>query len=256
LTQSVVQPTGAPSVPWLPASDVADMQGVNIAVFGYPGSGKTTFAASAQESDLGADVLVVDLDGTAARSLSDRRDVQIAPIKDYDALIKLSEYLRRKTHPFKTLSFDTLTAQQEMALRKVMKASPTPDTPSQPEYGKANQLVSEFVSTWCAEARQKGINVVFNVHAKEERDEAGILSVRMALTPGLLTAVYQRIDTIGFLETSRSAKETKRRLLLHSTNKIVAKHHQPMTGPGRLPTEIVDPTMDVLLRAAKAQVKG
>jgi len=230
---------------------------VNICVFGYPGSGKTTFAASAQDSELGADVLIADADGTAARSLSDRRDIQVAPIKDYDGLIKLSEYLRNKSHPFKTISFDTLTAIQEMALRKVMKASPTPDTPSQPEYGKANQLVSEFISTWCAQARQKGINVIFAVHAKEETNaDTNITSLRMALTPGLLTATYQRVDSIGFLENKRVQGKVERRLLLHSTNKIVAKHHQPQTGPGRINTELVNPTMDMLLQAAKAQVKG
>jgi hypothetical protein len=87
------------------------------------------------------------------------------------------------------------------------------------------------------------------VHALEERDDStGTVLIRMALTPGIRTGVYRMTDTIGYL--SADAKTQERGLLLKSNNRIVAKHHQPMTGD-QLPLEIKSPTMDVLLRHAR-----
>jgi hypothetical protein len=246
---AVVQATATRAVPWKPASQVADAQGVNMCVFGFPGSGKTTFAAT------GPKPLIVDLDGTAARSLSDRDDVQIASAKGgWDEMDAISNYLLRSRPeeiPFETISWDTVSAMQTFALKKVMKQSATPQQPSQPEYGQANQMVIDFVEKWCLWARKTGMNVVFPVHAQEIKDEAsGIITLRMDLTPGCLKGVSKAVDSIGYLGQDLKGK---RKLLLHNTAKVVAKHHQPQTGSGRIDLEIDEPNLSQIISTLKGR---
>jgi hypothetical protein len=240
------------NTPWMPASDVADMQGINMALFGYPGSGKSTLEATAQDSDLGKDVLIIDADGTAARSLADRKDVMIYPARRWEDIQRIDQHLKTGRHPFKTIAWDTLTAMQDMSLKFVMKASPTPEQATQPEYGRSNQALLQLVGDWCSIAREKGTNVIFSVHATEEADQStGSMLIRMALTPGVRTGVYRMVDTIGYLSVDN--KTSRRGLLLKSNNRIIAKHHQPLTGD-QLPLEIPDPTMDIMYRHARGLV--
>jgi hypothetical protein len=216
-----------------------------MCVFGFPGAGKTTFAAS------GPKPLVIDADGTAARSLSDRDDVQIAPVKaGWDDIDGISNFLlHSKDHGFETICWDTVSSLQTMALKKVMKQSATPQQPSQPEYGQANQMVIDFVEKWCLHARKTGTNVVFPVHAAEIKDEStGTITIRMDLTPGCLKGVSKAVDSIGYLGQSLKGE---RKLLLHNTAKVTAKHHQPRTGAGRIDLEIDNPDLTSIIGQLK-----
>lgn len=251
-----VQPSGTVSiVPWAPAAEVSKALGMSLALFGYPGSGKTTFAATPK-------TLLLDLEG-GAEVLADRTDVMVWPKPDangrlpkitWDDVVALTEGLRnalvKGTLPFNVLCFDTLTTAQRMCLAKVMRASATPDMPSQPEYGKANELLLAMVREWCQLAKEYGINVIFNVHAEEVKDDAsGVVLIRMSLTPGVIKGVYQAVSSIGYIAETPGKSATdpsKRKLLLRSTNKVVAKFRQPQSGP-QLPLEIDDPSLEKIL---------
>jgi hypothetical protein len=234
--------------PWKKPSALQDKQGINAAFFGYPGAGKTTLAAS------GPKPLVIDVDGTAVRSLADRNDIEIMPIRNWDDIEKISQYLKTRSHPFETISWDTCTAMQKMALQKVTKTSATPTMPSQGEYGTANEMVLTVVRDWCALARETGVHVIFNVHAEEVKDEnSGVVLVRMSLTPGTLKGVNQATDTIGYLQLVPGSD--KRKLLLRTTARIIAKHHQPQTGK-RLAHELDDPTLQMFIDQARAVNAG
>jgi AAA domain len=240
---------------WKPASAVADAQGVNIALFGFPGSGKTDLAASAQYSEHGKDVLIIDADGTAPRSLSDRTDVQIYPARNWEHIERIDAVLKSGRHSFRTFSWDTLTSIYEFALKVTQASGAGTQQASQPEYGKANEMVGKLIGDWCAIAREKGINVIFCVHAKEVYDEQSkVTYIRMSLTPGATDKVYQKVDTIGYLSESRLPKDNTRKLLLKSNQRVIAKHHQPRTGE-QLPAEIPNPTMDILFKHAKRLAK-
>jgi hypothetical protein len=246
---AVIQAQATRAVPWKKASEIADAQGVNMCVFGYPGSGKTTFAAS------GPKPLIADLDGTAARSLSDRSDVEIASCKGgWDEMDSLSNFLLRmpmSEMPFETISWDTVSTMQSFALRKVMRQSATPQQPTQQEYGFANQMIIDFVEKWCLHARKTGLNVVFPVHAAEIKDEStGVITIRMDLTPGCLKGVAKTVDTIGYM--GQDLKEN-RTLVLHNTHKITAKHHQPQTGPGRIDLEILNPNLTQIINTLRGR---
>jgi len=244
--------------PWKPATEVVEALGVNMAVFGHPGAGKTTLVASAQDSTHGGPVLLIDLEG-GVRAISDRADVMVAtdpkgdPLTEWMDVTRISDRLKRDvkagTCPFKTIAFDTLSAAQRMTLKQVMATSPNSGAmPSQPEYGKANELLLDLVRSWCTLSREYGINVIFNCHAVEEKDEAtGIVLIRMALTPGVIKGVYQAVDSIAYI--SSDTKE-ERKLLLKTTNKVLAKFRQPQSGP-QVPLEIKNPSMAQIIEHVK-----
>jgi len=233
--------------PWEAASQQADALGWSLALFGYPGAGKTTFGA-------GPRTLIVDLEQKAGEVLGDRSDVMIWPKKnpdgtmpkiDWDAVIALSERLATGNHPFEVIVFDTLSIGYRMCLAKIMKSSPTPDTPSQNEYGKANELMLDLIRRWCTRARETGVNVVFNIHAAEVVDEATkTLLIRMELTPGVIKGLNQVVSAIGYLACNERTQE--RALLLKSTAKVLAKYGQNQTGP-QLPLEIKNPSLGKIL---------
>lgn len=251
------------SVPWAPASEASQALGLSAAIFGYPGSGKTSLFKTALESEYGKDVLVLDLEG-GTEVLSDRDDIFVWPKPEevdtpkgpqlrlpditWDDVIRVSEGLkariRRGELDIRTLGVDTLSAAQRLTLKKVMKSSPTPDMPSQPEYGKSNELLLAFVRDWCGLARETGINVIFNCHAEEVKDEStGMVLIRMSLTPGVIKGVYQAVSAIGYL--AEDPKSSQRTLLFKTTGKVLAKYRQPQSGD-QLPLEIRNPSLGAI----------
>ena len=237
--------------PWQPAAEVAESLGLSMAVFGYPGSGKTTFGAI-------PGTLVIDFE-SGSEVLADRTDVSIWPRRDpntgkipkvtWDDFMALDRQLRSGNHPFKNLEFDTLTKAQSLTLSKVMKSSPTPEMPSQPEYGRSNQMLLDVIEGWCAIAKETGVHVIFNVHAAEVVDESSnSVLIRMSLTPGVIKGLIASVSAIGYLAEGQADKNgvAKRRLLLHNTSKVVAKYRQPRSGP-QLPLELDDPSLQAIL---------
>jgi hypothetical protein len=117
-------------------------------------------------------------------------------------------------------------------------------------FGDANDLVLGVIRQWSSLARETGINVVFVTHAEEKQEtENGPLLLRMAVTPGVVKGMYQAVSTIGCLLEMPGPRHP-RKLLLHNTVKVVAKVHQPRTGP-QVPLEIIDPDLGDLIEHFK-----
>jgi hypothetical protein len=248
---TAVQPQGEIRIaPWQPAAEVAESLGLSMAVFGYPGCGKTTFGAI-------PNTLVIDFE-QGSEVLADRTDVMLWPRRDpntgkvpkvtWDDFMALDRQLRSGNHPFKNLMFDTLTKAQSLTLGKVMKSSPTPEMPSQPEYGRSNTLLNDVIEGWCAIAKETGVNVIFNIHAAEVVEESGGVLIRMNLTPGVIKILVASVSAIGYLSEGIANQQgvSKRRLLLHNTTKVNAKFRQPRSGP-QLPLELDDPSLQAIL---------
>jgi len=238
---------GGGSPPWRSPAEVASAQGVNLGLFGYPGSGKTILCASAPRP------MILDVDLTAAKSLTDRPDVAlISGLTTWDAWKQQSDWLLDRVGtpalPFDTFDWDTVTTLHNLAATSL--AGPGRN-PSMDQWGKANGMVDELLKDWINAANTKGINVIFNCHVTEERDgETGPLLVRLALTPGSRTNLYRRVDTIGYLDVN--PVNDLRTLRLKSNAKVIAKHHQPMAENMRIPLEIPNPNLTKIFRAIKS----
>jgi len=237
--------TSSSAAPWSPVSKVAHFQGLSLALFGPPGVGKTTLLATAP------DLLLVNFDPDLT-SLQDRDDVMTWPgekqggvVKSWQQISAFSAQMLRRKHPFKTVAFDTINGMYDLAYQNVTERG-SPNRDGRQIFGEANDLVLGIVKDWCMAARETGINVVFSAHSEEKQDgENGPLVLRMSITPGVVKGTYQRVSNVGcLLELPGVGRH--RKLYLHNTAKIVAKVHQPKSGP-QLPLEIVDPDLGKMI---------
>jgi len=251
VTPAKVLPPGA-----MTAKEAAEGSGLNLVVFGYGGCGKTTLIANAQDSDAGKDVFIIDTD-KGMQSLGDREDVVVWRGPDptnkamtWTDIVRIVEWLKTTEHTYRTIGFDSISAAYRIALTEVMKASPTPDMPSQPEYGKANELVLSLIRDMKeAFSVQRGWNVVYTAHAEEVKDEStGMVLIRLAVTPGVVKGIYQIVDAVGYL--AESPKDRSRKMILKTTGKVVAKYRQPQTGP-QVPLELDNPNLGRILEHVK-----
>jgi hypothetical protein len=243
------------------AREVRGKAGVCCVLFGHGGVGKTTLACTAQDSPNGADVLLVDVD-LGVESVTDRDDIAVEQPDSWKvnrpeqmSLYGITQRLKSQgddVKRFKTVIFDSLTAIYDLILQDILKASPTPDMPSQPEYGKANQALIQLIQDMRALSR-RGINVIFICHAKEVEQESGPVLTRLALTPGVTTAITRIVDHIGFLTMDMNSGN--RKLVFKPAPTRSAKFRQPRTGK-QLPLELVNPSMAQVIDHVKQSKEG
>lgn len=243
---------GAPKP--IKAKDLKGALGINMVIFGHGGAGKTTLACTAQDSENGRDVLLIDVD-RGVESVSDRDDVDVLQPSNWTELNAILQWIKKQgddVKGYRTIVFDSLTSMYDLILKNILKSSPTPDMPSQPEYGKANMALQQVVQEMRA-LGDKGINTIFIAHAKEEQDQGSqMVLIRLALTPGVTNNIMRVVDHVGFLMVDPVSGN--RKLVLKNTVKIIAKFRQPRTGP-QLSLELVNPSMGAIIdhvRAARA----
>jgi phage nucleotide-binding protein len=243
------------------ASQVKGNAGVCCVLFGHGGVGKTTLACTAQDSPFGKDVLLIDVD-LGVESVTDRDDIAVEQPDqwkvnkaDQMSLYGITQRLKSQgddVKRFRTVVFDSLTAIYDLIMQDILKASPTPDMPSQPEYGKANQALIQLIQDMRTLSR-RGINVIFICHAKEVEQESGPVLTRLALTPGVTNAVTRIVDHIGFLVADPNSGN--RKLIFKPSPLRTAKFRQPKSGP-QLPLELVNPTMGTIIEHVKKSKEG
>jgi hypothetical protein len=227
-----------------------DMQGLLLLLFGFPGCGKTTLGTTVTRSELGSPLLVVNFD-EEVRSIADRDDIMVWPgvkqggkVGSWDKANAFLTRLQGREHPFKSIMFDTLNRAAELALRKV-RESGNPNRDGRQIFGEANDMVLQLVETWATLSRERGINVIFTCHAREVQEgENGPVYIRPDVTPGIVRGLYQKVSTIGYLEDARTNRP--RKLITHNTARVVAKNHQPRSGP-QVPTDISDPDLGKII---------
>jgi len=237
-------------------AQLSDAWGFDCLIYGNPGIGKTTFAASAQRHARGKDVLFVDAEG-GTRSISDMDEIRVfnpTTKRDDDGdvissaweqLYEMYLFLAHQEHPFRTLVMDSLTEIQAMALEDVMRSSKTPEFPNLGDWGKCNVNMTKMVKAWRNFARERGWNVIFTALVTEKKDEqTGAIVGRAKMTPGCAELVLGVVDCVGYMDMDRDGKR-----FLHFSQKGVniAKVRQPLTGRRMLPGTMEDPTMGKVL---------
>ena len=234
--------------PWgLPGEIVSSEEsphGANMAVFGYAGSGKTLYLASAARD---RNLLIVNFDPDL-QTIKNRTDLQVWPKKGRLTWERADAFLSRLLngkHPFDTIGMDTGNNMYRLALRHVKAKGSDRRDPRQ-IFGEANDMVNAFIIDFAVMSQERGINVIWSWHAEdviEGQGDSARLFVRPDATPGVLKTIYQYHATIGYLE---ERQQGKRRLYLHNTAKVIAKVHQPPT-EGAVATEIDDPDLGKLI---------
>jgi phage nucleotide-binding protein len=236
------------------ANQVPETWGLNMVLFGVPGCGKTTLAASAQDSPHGRNVLFIDVEG-GTRSIADRANIDvirpesIADVQElYHWLIDMSDVGQE---PYKTIVIDTISELQRLGMKDILQKSRDPNFPGIQEWAKSNEQISALVRAFRNLAQLKGWNVIFTAHANEQKDEVtGAILIRPNLTPKAAELVCGAVDVVGYMTRDYDGKH---HLRLEPSNTIVAKYRQPLTGPV-LPTMIENPNLVDILAHMRSEV--
>lgn len=235
------------------ASDFRGKKGLNMVLFGPPGVGKTTLAATAADSDFGREVLIFDID-SGIDSIVDRDDVAVwpdreeLPIPTWTDFRKVVDQLIAAggDSPYKTLVFDSLSSiYYELIVPKVVGSREK--QPQQNQWGECNRYLVKFLGDVLG-LNAYGINIVFIGHVREEQD-GEVINVRLAGTPQGRDEVLRTVGNVGYYDFDRKDRTGQTRKLLFKSDRRVTgpKFRQPVTGD-QMPLEMVNPTMDSILQ--------
>lgn len=209
---------------------------LKVLIYGSPGTGKTTFAATAPSP------LVIDVE-RGSRTLVGLREVEVLEYVSIEQVEKVVDYLVNNHAAFskyETIVFDSLSEMQRRLLdQQLGNMSKTIGSPLYKAdwgvYGENTQRLRSLMSRF----RDIPKNLVVTAQDKVEKDDAtGIMMARPDLTPKLSATVAGLFDVVGYL---RINSKGERILQVQPTKTVLAK-----TRITSLPKEIINPTWHLI----------
>jgi len=192
------------------------------------------------------DVPVIEGGTFVLAPYADRIDV--LAIKKWEDFDELYNYLRADKHNYKWLAFDTITAAQVLAQRKVAKERPLDADPhmmSMQDFGKMGNLMKEFFYRF----KQLPLYLILTAQERiRESAASGGLEFQPAVSPSAMEGLIPPMTLVGRLYTVEAddAGRTKveRRLRVGPHSMTVTKQR---TIPGRnLPAVIKEPNLGTI----------
>jgi hypothetical protein len=222
-------------------------------VYGVPGSGKTTLAATTADVPHMRDVLMIDAE-SGSLSISDRNDLDIIRIANYTQMSKVHEYLRlhcrhrdennldglrqlesrvrgvdvQNPRKYRTVIIDSLTEVQKYCMYHIMgvrigdrQLDVEPDTPEFKQWGQSSEMIRLLVRSF----RDLPMNVIFVASEMTTEDEAK-RQLRSPNLPGKLSSEVQGfLDVVGHLQVAPGEEgKVQRRLYLQPGRTFQAKN--------------------------------
>lgn len=219
-------------------------QHLNILVQGDAGAGKTYFGGTAQDHELTAPLLVLDMEG-GTTTLRHRKDVDVKRCHNFEEFWAAYELLEADAgHTYKTVLVDSLTELQKMDLTDIMvkvvnkDSDRDPDVPSMREWGKTTQHIRNVIRRF----RDLPCNVVFTVLSKREKDNEGNTVIIPDLPGKLAWQVPGFVDIVGYLYADVDNDIIERRMQFQPTRKVMAKDRTAALG-----AVLINPTVSDLL---------
>lgn len=261
IERKLVTPSAFPT--FSSVKDERASTGINMVVFGPPGTGKTTLAASVKSAQPDSKVLLFDID-LGRESIRDLDIDYAEPPKLLRARAageseegidrkltwqELRDYLDialalKDQSPYKTLIFDSLSSiYYELLIPKVVGS----DTKKVewPHYAEAQRLLTKFVRD-AKSLCEYGINTIFIGHQKEESD-GDITNIRLALPQGVRNEILLAVNHVGYLERK---KNTETRILHLTPPRRVDGPKLRQTQSGKqAPLTYEDPNMTKIIEA-------
>ena len=221
---------------------------IKCLIYGEPGVGKTTFAATAPN------VLFVDVEHGTNSLLNSKEfnNVQVLSIKDWNDIEELYWELKAGALPeIETIVIDTISELQKLNMDLLLRESAARDgrkdpyVPTQLDYKKNTEVVRRIMWAY----RELDRHLIVTAHVKERQDEeTSKVALSPDATPKLAGTLGGIVDIQGYLYVEKKEEETKRLLRIQPTDRIKAK-----TRIGDLPDVIENPTFNILLEANMAK---
>jgi len=169
--------------------------GVCFAVYGEPGSGKTTFACDAQYSEYGAPVCLLDIE-SGANSVTDIEGAEHIPISSWDKLVSFKDLCKKSKPPWKTIVIDNMSEALSLVMRKVAGL----DAIQIQHWNKVTSEILFYVREWRTIAQRQDVNVVFIAWEAAERDAyMDTIKHSLAFNPALRESFPGLIDWVCWL---------------------------------------------------------
>jgi hypothetical protein len=212
----------------------------------------TVLSATAQDSEYGADVLFIDIEG-GTRSISDRTDITVIRPEKFDEVRDVFEWIIRSEHTFKTFVIDTISEGQSLGMRDIMLTAKDPEWPGMQDWGKSTEQMLRLVRAFRDLALTRSWNVIMTAHAREQKDEVeGRIYVRPNLTPKVTERIGGIVDVLGYMSKE---DDGTRILTLEPTRRVMAKYRQPLKGNvPPLPGVIRNPSLVTILNHLRGGV--
>ena len=242
------------------AIDIPKVSGLDMILYADQGTGKTWLVGTAQESEHGANVLILDVDG-GARTVCHSPSIEILIPSNFKELEQMCDAFIQEDHHFKTIAIDSLSEAQRMLVEEHSRNTKNPEAGlTQAEWGRIGDRIHSLIRKMRHLSKTKGYNVIFTtfeVLADDER--TGRKKRYPSLSPSVRNKVCGSIDTVGLLEVDyksgthdkNSEQEYDRILTLENRPDTITKTRQPKPGEEfsfrPLPGRIVNPSMVEIL---------
>ena len=163
-----------------------------LLIYGEQGTGKTTFAGTAE-----GPILFVDCNERGTASIRGQGH-KVINISDADQFESLYWYLASGEHPFKTVVIDTVSNMMDIAMQKVLDLDEWEGLPIRKHWGQLTQ----WGKTWFINYRNLPMHVIFLAQLRRiDEEDAGIdddyTRVPM-LSPAVRAALGAAVDCIGY----------------------------------------------------------
>lgn len=208
--------------------------GATMGMYGEPGAGKTTVAATAidyyKRTSPNVKTLILEAEGglTPIRSRTDFRWDPLFSWKEFcevtDALIQVPNL--REIHP--VIQIDNLSEFVEMSMRDVLGRGK--DEPEWQDWRKNSRIVVTRIRKLRDAARQQGVFVIINLWNRDSTDTDGrVMKVTVELNPALAKVFVACVDIAAYLEVADD--EGRRVLHLGQNSRIKSKFRQDVQDP-------------------------
>jgi hypothetical protein len=175
----------------------------NIVLYGQPGSGKTTVAAT-----LPTPILFIDCSEKGTDSVRDVKGVDVLRAETWEEVDLIYWFLKKGKHKYKSVVMDTVSQAQDLAIKQHLqeKGKGVEDgaignwgTMHKQDWG----TVATTLKTFIISMRDLPLNVCFVAHDRvfggEEDDEENVIapSVGPRLMPSVATTLNGAVSIIG-----------------------------------------------------------